>query len=132
MKITNIIIKESNLKLFEPFSYFTATLNYLPYVVINIESNDGLIGLGEASLAWDVTGETQEGAFGLLKYIKPLLINHSLNCIQDIKYIMDSIDINIHKNTGLKSGIEFALLDLLGKKKKKPVYELLDGKKRNM
>lgn len=129
MKITNISFKESNLKLIEPFSYFTATLDYLPYVEVKIKSNEGIIGLGEASLAWDVTGETQEGSYGLLKYIKPLLNNHPIDCIQDIKRIMDNIDINIYKNSGLKSGIEFALLDLLGKKEKKPVYKILGGKK---
>ncbi len=130
MKIKSITFKEFNLKLSEPFSYYTATLECLPYEIITIKTDNEIFGFGEAALAWDVTGETQEGALGLFKYIKPLLINHKLNSIEDIKEMMKNIDLNVHENSALKSGIEFALLDVLGKFKNKPVYKLLGGKEK--
>lgn len=128
MKIKKIFFKEFNLKLSNPFGYFTATLEYLPYILVKIETDNGLVGLGEAAIAWDVTGETQEGALGLQKYIDPLLINHDLNSVEDIKELVAKVNINVYKNNALKSGIEFALLDALGKDKGKPIYELLGGK----
>ena len=129
MNITNISFEKHNLKLTKPFTYFTAKLEVLPYVLIKITSRNGLVGFGEAGIAWDVTGETQEGALGLLKYIKPILTDKKISNVQSIEKLMDELNLYIYDNSSLKSGIEMALLDLLGKHKKKPVWQLLGGKK---
>lgn len=127
MKINKITIEKYNLKLNKPFGYFTATLKTLPYALIKIESNNGLVGFGEAEIAWDVTGETQEGALGLLKYIKPILISKEIANLESIEKIMDELNLFIYDNSSLKAGIEMALLDLLGKMTKKPVWKILGG-----
>ncbi|AKM82082.1 MAG: L-Ala-D/L-Glu epimerase [Berkelbacteria bacterium GW2011_GWE1_39_12] len=128
MIIKNISFEKYNLKLAEPFTYFTAKLETLHYALIKIESQSGFVGFGEAGIAWDVTGETQEGALGLLKYIKPILIGKKFTNIQTIEKLMDELNLYIYDNSSLKAGIEMALLDLLGKYKKQPVWKLLGGK----
>lgn len=129
MIIKEIDISKYNVKLSEPFAYFTAKLNYLPYVLIIVKSDDGLVGYGEAALAWDVTGETQEGAKAIFKYIKPLLSGSRVSELEDIEKIMATINLYINNNSALKSGIEMALLDILGKNKRLPVYRLFSTKK---
>lgn len=124
MTIKNITIQNYNVKLSSPFEYFTAKLDYLPYALINITTNNGLIGYGEAALAWDVTGETQSGAKAIFPYIKSVILGKKIEGLSDIKNLMTEISLGIHSNTALKSGVEMALLDLLGKKENLPVYKL--------
>jgi len=126
--IKNISISDYSVELKKPFTYFTAKLKYLPYSLIRAESDSGLIGYGEASLAWDITGETQDGAKAMFKFAKPIIIDKEVNCTKDIAKIMSEINLHINANTGLKSGIEMALLDLLGKKTQKPLYQLFISK----
>jgi len=128
MVIIKISIEKFDLELNSPFSYFTAALHCLPYAIVSIETNTGLIGFGEVAAAWDITGETQEGAIGLKKYIKQILLEKPLNEVSDVVEIMKNINGNIYGNSALKAGIEMALLDLLGKFKKQPVYKLFNDK----
>lgn len=130
MKIINITFKKFDIALSEPFTYFTATLSYLPYILVIIKTDNGLIGFGEASIAWDITGETQKGSFGIFPFIKPLIIGKEINNLKNIYQIMEEINQYIYKNSAIKSGIEFALLDLLGKLKNLPVYALFGSQKK--
>ena len=52
---------------------------------------------------------------------------NKLGSLEDIKEIMDCINKNIYGNTALKAGVEAALLDLLGKRKKQSVYKLFQN-----
>lgn len=129
MKITDIKIEKLDIKLSKPFSYFTATLDKLPYALITIKTDEKISGIGEAALAWDVTGETQIGALEIMKYLKPTIINKSLKNIDDAWKIIREMNKYIKGNPGLKSGVEMALLDVLGKYKNKPIYKLFKYKK---
>lgn len=131
MFIKNITAEKYTVKLREPFSYHTLTLNSLPYVLIKAVSNTELIGLGEAALAWDVTGETQAGAIAALSLVKSFIVDAKIDSVSDVKKIMTNIESNLANNTGLKAGIESALLDILGQAKKQSIYKLLGGKNKN-
>jgi len=131
MVIKNIYFENLDIELSEPFSYFMVVLKYLPYSLVIIETDIGLIGYGEVSVAWDITGETQESVKGLYKHLKQIMTKELLNkleSLEDIKKIMGCINKNIYGNTALKAGVEAALLDLLGKHKKQPVYKLFQSK----
>lgn len=130
MKILKIEGQKLDIKLSFPFSYSTLTLHYLPYLLITIETDQKIKGFGEVALAWDITGETQKGAFQILELIKPFLLKKPINSLKDVKKIMHQINKNIFGNSALKAGIEMALLDLVGKFKRKPVYQLLKGRKK--
>lgn len=96
------------------------------YVILAIETDDGLIGWGEATVVPQWSGETQGGANALIKdYFIPLLLGRDpadyLTIVQEMDGIID--------NPFTKAAVEMALLDLVGKAQNKPVYELLGGAK---
>lgn len=131
----NMIIKKitghlCSIPLQKTFTYFTASLTHLPYVLIEIEVDSGLIGIGEAALAWDVTGETQGGALECVDLIRPLLVGSSIDTLTCVRAITDNIRLTLYGNTALKTGIESALLDLLGRRLHLPIYKILGGKEK--
>lgn len=124
-------MEKYNIGLRRPFTYHTLTLKSLPYALVMAKSDSGLIGLGEAALVWDVTGETQAGALAVGRLISPLLVGRRLDNISAVASTMSELNYSLAGNTGLKTGVESALFDILGKKFKKPIYQLLGGKKKS-
>jgi|TARA_B110000263_G_scaffold107547_1_gene93980 muconate cycloisomerase len=99
-------------------------------VLIKINTDEGLIGLGEAC-AWEPEfyGETVETIHSLiLNYIAPKIIGEDPT---NINQIMQTLDKTLARLTCVKEGIDLALFDLLGKILNVPVYTLLGGKFRD-
>ena len=115
MIITHCKATKYNIKLKKPFSYNLATLEYLPYVLIRMETDKGIVGWGEAAIGWDTTGEMQNGSLEIFEFIKPILLESRIENIDDIMKALGDINKIIYENTALKSGIEMAMLDILGK-----------------
>ena len=128
MTIHDIKAKKFNIPLADSFSYHTLTLTKLEYVLVEILSLKKQSGIGEAALAWDVTGETQDGSIAVVALICDIVRNSRVETVKDIEKIMGHIDNNLFGNTATKCAIESALFDLLGKQRKKPIYKLLNGK----
>ena len=127
MKIASWRGQKYTIPLARPFSYFNTTLESLPYLLITITTDSGFIGLGDAPLAWDINGETQEGALACLHILQPILIGKKIETIEDAVEIMSSINGILYGNTGLKCGIESALLDCVGYYQKTPIWTLVGG-----
>ncbi len=99
-----------------------------PYVIIQVYTDEGLIGLGEATLAPRWSGETSDSCLAAInQLIAPALIGQDpLN----INAAVQKIDRVIKLNPFTKAAIEMALWDLAGKASGQPVYQLLGGKVR--
>lgn len=97
-------------------------------VLVRIETDDGLVGWGEASSSPSMTGETVESMMAAIRYLAPYLLGSGL---EDIPAISKRMDRAFYGNHGAKSAIEIALHDALGKAQARPVYELLGGKRRD-
>jgi muconate cycloisomerase len=94
------------------------------YVIVAIQTDEGLTGWGEATVVPVWSGETQGGALALIHdYFKPMLIGRDSSDIAAIVREMDGVI----DNPFTKAAVEMALLDLAGKRQGKPVYELLGG-----
>ncbi|MBI4599745.1 hypothetical protein HY732_02380 [Candidatus Uhrbacteria bacterium] len=130
MNITKITGYKTTIPLKESFGYFTASLTHLPYVCVVLETDEELIGVGEAALAWDVTGETQAGALACIDLARPMLAGSSIETIEDVKKIIEQVSIALYANTALKTGIESALLDILGQHLHLPIHAILGGKEK--
>ena len=102
MKITKISIKKFNVELNNSFAYFNVSLNYLPYALITLETNQDFFAYGEVSLAWDITGETQDGALEIVNRVKSLIEQKEINKVSDIENILQNINID-RKSTRLNS-----------------------------
>lgn len=93
--------------------------------IIEVETDDGLIGLGEMGGG----GESAQQAFlGL----KPYLLGHNPFELEALRFKICNPTASLYNNrTQLHAAIEFACLDLIGQKLGVPVYDLLGGKLRD-
>ena len=90
--------------------------------VVEIHTDEGIVGLGEACSVWDRqgTGESDD-INGLLA---AALVGRDPFCINEITASMNDL---LHRAFPAKSGVEMALYDIVGKALDTPVYNLLGG-----
>lgn len=98
----------------------------LEYVLVHVETDEGIPGLGEAPADIGFFGQTVEAIHVAIEdYLGPQLIG----CDPfDIEALMERID--YRENSCAKSGIDLALHDLAAKARGVPVAELLGGFRR--
>ncbi|MCA9077156.1 MAG: mandelate racemase/muconate lactonizing protein [Planctomycetaceae bacterium] len=100
-----------------------------PYVIVRIHSDDGLIGLGEATVAPRWSGETNIGSVAIIEGLfAPVLIGEDPTEVTRLRGMIES---TIRLNPFTKAAVEMALWDLAGKASGVPVYQLLGGKVRD-
>ncbi|MDB5305929.1 MAG: catB [Gemmataceae bacterium] len=100
-----------------------------PYVIVRVHTDQGLVGLGEATISGLWSGETQAGAVAAItEYIAPVLVGKDPRDITAARRAMDFI---IKLNPFTKAAVEMALWDIAGKAAGVPVYQLLGGKVRD-
>jgi len=98
----------------------------LEYVLVHVETDEGLTGLGEAPADIGFFGQTLEAIqVAIDDYLGPQLVGRDPF---DIRSLMDRID--YRENSSAKSGIDMALHDLVGKARGLSLCELLGGKRR--
>ena len=101
------------------------TFTFHGWLVVEISTDDGLVGIGNAALAPQVTKQTID------LYLKPLLMGQNP---WDIEFLWQSMYRKTiafgRKGIGMVaiSAVDIALWDLLGKSAKQPVYRLLGGR----
>ena len=100
-----------------------------PYVIVKILTDEGLVGLGEATISGLWSGETQAGTVAAIRdYIAPQLVGKDPRDITTARRAMDFI---IKLNPFTKCAVEMALWDIAGRAVNLPVYQLLGGKVRD-
>lgn len=93
--------------------------------IVEIETDDGLIGLGEMGGG----GESAENAF---RALKPYLIGHDPAHLEEMRFRIANPTASLYNNrTQILAALEFACLDLLGQKWNVPVHAILGGKLRD-
>jgi muconate cycloisomerase len=100
-----------------------------PYVILRIHTDEGLVGLGEATVAPRWSGETSAGCVAAIEgLIAPELIGEDPRQITRLRKRMDRC---LKLNPFTKAAVEMALWDIAGKAAGVPVYQLLGGKVRD-
>lgn len=105
------------------------------FVCVKIETDQGIIGFGEATPLPDWggdygrrSGETLNTVIDIVtNVIKPLLIGKDPTDIAAIHQVME---VYVNGNSYAKCAVDIALYDILGKYVGLPVYKLLGGKVR--
>jgi glucarate dehydratase len=93
--------------------------------IVEVETDDGLVGLGEMGGG----GESAELAFAGLK---PYLVGHDPFDLEALRFKICNPTASLYNNrTQLHAAIEFACLDLVGQRLGVPIYDLLGGKLRD-
>jgi L-alanine-DL-glutamate epimerase-like enolase superfamily enzyme len=101
------------------------TFTFHGWLIVEVETDDGLVGIGNAALAPLVTKQVID------QYLKPLLLGANP---WDIEFLWQHMYRNTmafgRKGIGMTaiSAVDIALWDLLGKAAKQPVYRLLGGR----
>jgi len=135
MKITAIKTIPIKLQMKEPFVIASVTNFDMYYVVVRIETDAGITGYGEATPAWEVTGETWQSVaacvdlFAAGQLLGYSLIGREIGSLEAVREIMETIepqhDIRlVYGNPSAIAAIEQAMLDACGKAAGKPLYEM--------
>jgi L-rhamnonate dehydratase len=101
------------------------TFTFHGWLVVEVFTDDGLVGIGNAALAPQVTKQVID------LYLKPLLIGHDP---WDTEFLWQKMYRKTmafgRKGIGMVaiSALDIALWDILGKSAKQPVYRLLGGR----
>ncbi len=117
-----------SLPMIKPVKMAGETVARADNVLVRIESDDGVVGWGEAASAPTMTGETVASMMAAVNHMAPHLVNRPAD---DMAGLMVEMDALIYGNSGAKAAIEIALHDLLGRACGRPVHALLGAKQRN-
>jgi L-Ala-D/L-Glu epimerase len=95
------------------------------YVVVRVFTNEGVEGVGEATVTPRWSGETVWGARAIVEHLfEPTLIGCDPRRIDEVERRLDAAAVD---NWFAKSAVEMACWDIAGRAAGKPVYELLGG-----
>ena len=126
MKITSIHLFAIHLPLKVPFVISYHTYNYMPSIIVEVKTDEGITGYGEAVADEHVTGESWEGTYQVIKNIlAPAVIGQNPMQFEKIHDIMDKA---IYSAPTAKAAIDIACFDIAGKKIQQPIYQLLGGR----
>lgn len=97
-------------------------------IVVRVNTDEGISGLGEATTMTWYFNETQEGMMKLLEFYEQLLIGEypfdvvNAHCKMDLATGEDAPGCH-----SARAAIDMALYDIIGKAQNRPVYEVLGG-----
>lgn len=94
--------------------------------VVEIDTDSGLTGLGEAPSIWDRRGRGE--ADDISGALSELLVGRDPLRVSELAALMNQ---RLHRSWPAKAGVEMALLDIAGKAYGAPVHDLLGGRVRD-
>lgn len=128
MKITEMRMGTLSIPLKKPFKTALRTTDTVPTNIVEIRTDAGISGYGEAPPTAAITGET-DGSIrcSVMTRIAPVLIEHDVSELHDL---LNDLDRSVVGNTSAKAAADIALHDLWGKLYGQPLYKLLGGTNR--
>jgi len=126
---TTIVEVPFVLELYTARGTFAGKGTRFTHVVVEIFTNEGIIGLGEVVPVLIVQGATTEGVVGAINnHLGPAIIGEDPFNLEKISEKLDRV---LFGNNFPKSGINIALYDIMGKKLGVPVFKFLGGRYRD-
>lgn len=127
--ITGIDIFQADIALKEPFRISIMEITSARNVIIRLQTDSGVFGLGEAAPFWRICGETREIDLAAARDLALLLKGKDPLAIEDRIRDMEGY---LTHNTTIVSAFEMALWDILGKAAGLPLYAILGGRRREL
>lgn len=125
MKITKIRLGRISVPLRVPFKTAVRSVSSVEDVIVEIHTDTGAIGYGEAPPTGAVTGDTAGAIIGAIQdHIAPTILGRE---VDDFENLMLALQGCILKNTSAKAAVDMALWDLYGQLYNIPVYKMLGG-----
>lgn len=129
LKITNIELFKLNIPLKFPFKISLGTSYEANNILVRINTDKDIYGLGEACSSSRITGDTQLTSYEVGKHIAKVIKGKDPLAIEAR---MRDINQSIKSSTQIKSAYNLALYDIIGKYTALPLYKLLGGEKREI
>ena len=131
MKITAVHVETLELEMEEPFVIASSALAASPCDLVRVETDEGLVGLGEACPAYEFTGDTLWTVQDVIgEYLGPSVIGKDPFQIEAIVHCWER-ELWTVGNQAAQAALEMALWDLQGKALGRPLYDLLGGRMRD-
>ena len=132
MKITRLETMVVALPRRQPYSWRTLRVGIGRYLILRVEADDGLVGLGEGPVIPDwggehgrYYGEDPVTATHVIKeYLAPAITGADPFAITDL---LARMDVAVRGYPYCKAAVEMALYDIVGRALGTPVYQLLGG-----
>lgn len=125
MQIERVRVHQFDIPLHEPFVTALKPIPELERVLVEIETHEGIVGLGEGAPAYEVTGETQRSTAAVIEdVLAPLVVGENPLDIERVREKMWSL---VDGSPTAHAAMEIALHDIRGKVADMPLYRLLGG-----
>jgi L-Ala-D/L-Glu epimerase len=128
MKITAVHVETLELPFKEPFVIASSALATSPCDLVRVETDEGIVGLGEACPAYEFTGDTLWTVQDVIsEYLGPTLIGKDPFHIEAIVHCWEH-ELWTVGNQAARAAAEMALWDIQGKALGRSVCELIGGR----
>lgn len=130
MKITKIRLGTISVPLRLPFKTALRTVKSVEDIIVEIHTDTGALGYGEAPPTGAVTGHTTGAIIGALKeHIIPSLLGRDIDAFEDLMQLVQTCVVG---NSSAKAAADMALWDLYAQLYRLPVYKLLGGARKEI
>ncbi len=130
MKITEMKLGILSVPLRVPFKTAVRSVDSVEDVILEIHTDTGAVGYGEAPPTGAVTGDTTGAIIGAVRdHIAKTLIGRDVDDFEDLCIALDKC---ILKNSSAKAAADMALWDLYGQLYNIPVYKLMGGARKSI
>ena len=130
MKITQIRTGLLSVPLRTPFKTALRTVTHVNDVIVEIHTDTGCVGYGEAPSTGVITGDTRGSVRGAIEeHIRPALLGREVDEFEDLMRRLNSCIVG---NKSAKAAVDMALWDLYGQLHHIPVYKLLGGSRKQI
>ncbi|MCI6568391.1 MAG: dipeptide epimerase [Dysosmobacter sp.] len=130
MKITEVRLGKLSVPLRVPFKTALRTVNSVEDVIVELRTDTGAVGYGEAPPTGAVTGDTSGAIIGAIQdHIAKSILGRDVDDFEDL---LQTVQKCIVKNTSAKAAVDIALWDLYGQLYGIPVYKLMGGARKHI
>jgi len=130
MKITEVRLGKISVPLRVPFKTALRTVNSVEDVIVELHTDTGDVGYGEAPPTGAITGDTTGAIVGAIQdHIGKTILGRDVDDFEDI---LQAVQKCVVKNTSAKAAVDMALWDLYGQLCKIPVYKLMGGARKSI
>ncbi|MEE3438033.1 MAG: dipeptide epimerase, partial [Lachnospiraceae bacterium] len=130
MKITDVKLYRISIPLRVPFKTALRSVDSVEDVIVEIITDTGERGFGEAPPTGVITGDTTGAIVGAIRdHIAKSIIGMDIDALEDV---LQTIQRCIVHNTSAKAAVDMAVWDLYGKLYRIPVHKLLGGARKEI
>ena len=128
-RIVRVSCRPLNIPLLEPFAIATGTVHAASNVLVEVELDSGIVGLGECAPFPPSGGETQETAIAAITGMESLLVGRT---VQEWRSLASLLLANFEHQEVARAGVEIALFDAFARTLRVPMHYLFGGASRRV